>query len=97
MVTLHHGFFAGGGKSLPARRLRIGSCLVSVVSIDNDGNMTGYASDADYINYYPFLLEPLGDGAGDRAPERGELHGCKLPRFVQQRFAKRQLHKNFGP
>jgi hypothetical protein len=42
--------------------------LVQVVSIDNDGNITGFSADSTFTNFFPFLLVPVGDG------DCGEVH-----------------------
>jgi hypothetical protein len=42
--------------------------LVQVVSIDDGAEITGYAADPTLTNFYPFLLEPMGDGDHDGGP-----------------------------
>jgi hypothetical protein len=53
--------------------------LTFVVSIDNDGNITGFAADATFSNFFPFLLVPLGDDD----PDPGEVHvSCPVPSSI---------------
>jgi hypothetical protein len=67
-----------------------GLYLSNIVSIDDQGNMAGYASDDDY-NMYPFLLRADGK-IGHHGPG-GRGHGCKLPQHVRSGLAQRHVHK----
>ena len=67
-----------------------GLLLQNIASIDNDGNMTGYATDESGENIYPFLLLPMnnGDAAG-----QVHAHGCKLSSEARRHFENRHPHK----
>jgi hypothetical protein len=65
-----------------------GLFLTNVVSIDDEGNMVGNATDADYANIYPFMLQKLGDHDG--APGSVHVRGCKP---AKREFLRRHPHK----
>jgi hypothetical protein len=67
-----------------------GLSLISVVGIDNEGDIIGIASDAAYVNFYPFLLTPLADGRSN--PGEVETHGCQFPNTILQDFMNRFSH-----
>jgi hypothetical protein len=91
IVITNTAFFGPGvGTSYlvpqPGTRLDLASLVVnvpsglfldSVVGIDNQGNIIGFASDAAYDNFFPFLLTPLADGQSN--PGEVETHGCQFP------------------
>jgi hypothetical protein len=56
--------------------LPAGVQLVQVVGIDDDGNITGNATDPTFTNSYTFLLQPMRNGEG-----AGECHmgGSRVP------------------
>lgn len=56
--------------------------LDSVVSIDDQGNLTGIAADAAYVNFFPFLLKPLGNG--EPSPGSVTTTGAKFPSDIAQ-------------
>jgi hypothetical protein len=71
--------------------LPAGLGLTQVVSIDNGGNITGLATDAD-SNFYPFLLQALGENeAGPWGV--GTVNGCALPPAVTTNLGKRHPRK----
>jgi hypothetical protein len=72
------------------RNVPAGLDLFQAVSIDNDGNITGFATDVNF-NFFPFLLQPLGEGEGD--PAAVTVRGCQLPDAVVHDLDKRHPHK----
>ncbi len=72
------------------RNMPAGLNLLLSVSIDNDGNITGFATDVNF-NFFPFLLQPLGQDEGD--PAEVTVRGCKLPDAVAHDLDKRHPHK----
>jgi hypothetical protein len=59
-----------------------GLSLTQAVSIDDAGNITGLATDADF-NQYPFLLQAMGENeAGPFGV--GGVRGCALPDALMQ-------------
>ncbi len=67
-----------------------GLSLISVVGIDNAGDIIGIASDAAYVNFYPFLLTPLAEGQS--GPGEVETYGCQFPSNIIQAFISRFSH-----
>jgi hypothetical protein len=96
IVITNLAFFGPGvGTSYlvpePGTRLDLASLVVnapsglslnSVVGINDAGAMIGYASDAAYVNFYPFLLVPIADGQSDPGPV--EVRGCQFPSSIIQ-------------
>jgi hypothetical protein len=63
--------------------------LSLVVSIDNAGNITGFAVDENF-DFFPFLLVPLGHGA----PEPGPVHvRCPVPASIAHAADRNHPHK----
>jgi hypothetical protein len=51
----------------------------------------GIASDAAYVNFYPFLLTPLADG---QSIGEVETQGCQLPiNIIQELISRFKRHK----
>lgn len=83
----------------PGTRLDLGSLVVNlpdglepaiVVSIDNAGDITGFAADATFSNFFPFLLVPLGTGQLNPGP----VHvGSPVPWAVAHASDKARVHK----
>ncbi len=72
------------------RNVPAGLQLVQVVSIDDDGNITGFSADATFTNFFAFLLVPLGDGDG----EPGDVHvGHCVPWRVAHAADRWHSHK----
>jgi hypothetical protein len=69
--------------------LPAGLYLDTVVAIDNEGNMTGYAQD-DMYNLYPFKLQPLANG---EAWDHVNVFGCQFPGHVVEHLNNRFVHK----
>jgi hypothetical protein len=67
-----------------------GLSLTSVVGIDNEGDIIGYASDAAYVNFYPFLLTPLADG--QNYPGQVAVQGCQFPINIIEDIINRISH-----
>ena len=61
--------------------LPAGLSLDNVAAIDDEGNITGIAGDAAYVNTYPFLLVPLADG---EESAEVEVQGLKFPSNILQ-------------
>jgi hypothetical protein len=68
-----------------------GLSLNSVVGIDDEGYIIGYASDAAYVNFYPFLLVPLADGQSN--PGNVDVYGFQFPISIIQDLIKRFSHQ----
>jgi len=63
--------------------------LSLVVSIDNAGNITGFAVDENF-DFFPFLLVPLGHGD----PEPGPVHvRCSVPASIAHASDRTHPHK----
>jgi hypothetical protein len=101
-IVITNSAFSGPGVGTsylvpqPGTRLDLASLVVnvpsglfldSVVGIDNEGNIIGFASDAAYDDFFPFLLKPLADGQSN--PGEVETHGCQLPINILQALMKR--------
>jgi hypothetical protein len=65
--------------------------LVQVVSIDNDANITGFAADATFINFFPFLLVPMNDDEGD--PAEAQVGHCPIPWAIAHDSDRRHPQK----
>jgi hypothetical protein len=104
IVITNTAFFGPGvGTSYlvtqPGTRLDLASLVVnvpsglfldSVVGIDNEGNIIGFASDAAYDDFFPFLLTPLADGQSNPGPVK--THGCQFPINILQALINRFSH-----
>jgi hypothetical protein len=61
-----------------------------VVGIDNAGNITGFAADDTFTNFFPFLLVPVGHGDADP----GEVHvRCPVPSSIAHGSHRTRLPK----
>jgi hypothetical protein len=104
-IVITNSVFAGPGVGTsylvpqPGTRLDLDTLVVNlpagfsldnVAAIDDQGNITGIAADAAYVNMAPFLLVPLADG---ETCGEVEVHGCQIPAAVLQLLQKAPSHK----